>query len=131
MSIGENIKTLRKANKMSIRDLVEISGVGKSTISDIENDKVSPTAATLQKIATALNVSVNDLFDDKKCNVKIPERYSNKKEIAQYNEFIKDAGEFFMDDSVAEEDKEKIFRDITELFWKSKEINKNKYTKKK
>lgn len=36
-----------------------------------------------------------------------------------------------MDDQVAEEDKEKLFRDISEIFWKAKELNKQKYGKKK
>jgi hypothetical protein len=36
-----------------------------------------------------------------------------------------------MDDKVADEDKEKLFKDISELFWKAKEINKQKYGRKK
>lgn len=46
---------------MNIR---ELTGLSKSTISEIENDKSSPTAETLQKIANALDVTVDTFFKD-------------------------------------------------------------------
>lgn len=64
MSIGENIKNIRRNRKMTILDVKKITGLSKSTISDIENNKTSPTAATLQKIADALKVSIEDFFQD-------------------------------------------------------------------
>lgn len=139
MSIGENIKSIRKIKKMSIRDLVEISGVGKSTISDIENDKVSPTAATLQKIANALDVSLNDFFDDanKKDNINVPENYASKytiteKDKKQYTEEIKKANEaFFLNDELNEEAKKEMLDLMSELFWKAKALNKEKRKKSK
>jgi transcriptional regulator with XRE-family HTH domain len=41
----------------------ELTGLSKSTISDLENDKSSPTAETLQKIAAALGVKVDEFFN--------------------------------------------------------------------
>ena len=46
---------------MNIR---ELTGLSKSTISEIENDKSSPTAETLQKIADALEVTVDVFFKE-------------------------------------------------------------------
>lgn len=46
---------------MNIR---ELTGLSKSTISEIENDKSSPTAETLQKIADALGVTVDVFFKE-------------------------------------------------------------------
>ncbi|MDD6070405.1 MAG: helix-turn-helix transcriptional regulator [Clostridiales bacterium] len=43
----------------------ELTGLSKSTISEIENDKSSPTTATLEKIAKALDVSITDFFKKK------------------------------------------------------------------
>ena len=64
MSIGRNVRRIRKEKGFSIMDLKEKTGLSKSTISDLENDKSSPTIDTLQKIADALGVDVRDFFED-------------------------------------------------------------------
>lgn len=64
MSLGENIRRIRKNKNLSIMKLKELTGLSKSTISDLENDKSSPTADTLQKIADALGIPVSDFFKD-------------------------------------------------------------------
>lgn len=43
--------------------LAEKSGIGKSTLNNIENGKVSPTLFQLEMIAIALNVRITDLFE--------------------------------------------------------------------
>lgn len=64
MSIGEKVRKIRKEKGLSIMDLKEKTGLSKSTISDLENNKSSPTIDTLQKIADALGVDVRDFFED-------------------------------------------------------------------
>jgi len=64
MSLGETIRNVRKSKGFSIMKIKELTGLSKSTISDLENDKSSPTADTLQKIATALGVPVEDFFKE-------------------------------------------------------------------
>ncbi|CAM2952577.1 helix-turn-helix transcriptional regulator [Hathewaya histolytica] len=130
LSIGKKLKGLRNSKGYTLKKLSDLSGISVSFISDIENGRRNPSIENLQKICNALSVDISYFFDDVNRNCS-EEHKINKNENAQYNEFIKSAGEFFMNDGVAEEDKEKIFKDITELFWKSKEINKKKYTKKK
>ena len=39
------------------------SGIGKSTLNNIENGKVSPTLFQLEMIAIALDVKITDLFE--------------------------------------------------------------------
>jgi len=56
MSFGQYIIQLRKNNSMSQRKLAEVAGVTNSTISRIEADLVNADPATLEKLATALNV---------------------------------------------------------------------------
>lgn len=62
MTLGEKIRELRKEKRYSIMNIRELTGLSKSTISEIENDKSSPTAETLQKIADALEVTVDVFF---------------------------------------------------------------------
>ncbi|AGK97980.1 helix-turn-helix domain-containing protein [Clostridium pasteurianum] len=63
--IGNKIREIRKSKKLSIMDIKEITGLSKSTISEIENNNSNPTAETLQKLANALKVPVSDFFADK------------------------------------------------------------------
>lgn len=53
----------RISNKYSVRKLAQLSGIPKSTINDLENGKTTPDLKQLEKIAIALNVRINDLFD--------------------------------------------------------------------
>ena len=50
-----------KAN-ISVRELSQISGVGKSTINRIESDSANPTVEVICRLAIALNCSPYDLF---------------------------------------------------------------------
>lgn len=60
--IGENIKKLRERAGMTAKELSEKSGVGQSTISEIEVGKIkNPRTETLMNISKALNISMDDL----------------------------------------------------------------------
>lgn len=65
MTIGENLKILRERKYMSILDLVEITGLSKSTISELERDILNPTLDiidTFDKIAYALHMTTDELL---------------------------------------------------------------------
>lgn len=64
MTLGGRIRELRNEKGYSMMKIRELTGLSKSTISEIENDKSSPTAETLQKIANALEVTVDVFFKD-------------------------------------------------------------------
>lgn len=61
--IGKNIMSLRKQKGMSLDDLAKRSGVSKSMLSQIEQDKTNPTVITAWKIALALDSSVQELIE--------------------------------------------------------------------
>lgn len=60
--IAENIKRIRKTQKMSIERTAENAGVSRSMLGQIERGEANPSAATLYKIASALKISMEDLF---------------------------------------------------------------------
>ncbi|MCX7884274.1 MAG: helix-turn-helix domain-containing protein [Caloramator sp.] len=61
--LGQNIKKIREEKGISAYKLSKIAGVGISTISEIENGKrQSLNSSTIEKVANALNVSVDDLL---------------------------------------------------------------------
>lgn len=61
--VGENIKRIRKEKRLSQRQLADLSGISQSAISDIENPAVTklPNIDTIQKLASALHVSIDEL----------------------------------------------------------------------
>ena len=136
-TIGERIKQLRKEYDLTQEQFGNLFGVVKSTVSMYESNKSIPDDEMKKKIAEYFNVSLDWLMGRTDIrNPYIPEEYAKKhkvtkRDLTQYEEFINQAGIFFMNDEVAEEDKEKLFRDISELFWKAKEMNKKKYGRKK
>jgi len=58
----QTIKQLRADRGLSLRGLAEAAGLSASALSQIEAGQVSPSVATLEKIATALGVSITALF---------------------------------------------------------------------
>lgn len=85
--LSENLKEIRKKNSISLRKLSSISGVSKTTISDIENNKINPSIETTKKLAEALKIPIKQLIDEptdnlsdiikSKENIEIKETLSN------------------------------------------------------
>ncbi|UVY49584.1 MAG: helix-turn-helix domain protein [Bacteriophage sp.] len=53
----------RNNKKVTLVKLSKMTGISKSTLNNIENERVSPTIAELEAIAKALNMKITDLFD--------------------------------------------------------------------
>lgn len=64
--LGSQLKAIRLKTGMSLRELARQIDVSPSFISQIENGKSQPSVSTLYALAKLLNVSVDDLFDDKR-----------------------------------------------------------------
>ncbi|MRW90697.1 helix-turn-helix domain-containing protein [Duganella sp. FT80W] len=63
--IARRVRELRDAHSLSLDALATRSGVSRSNISLIERGESSPTAAVLDKLASALGVALAALFEDK------------------------------------------------------------------
>lgn len=71
MSIGKNIQTLRKENKMSQDQLAQKCNVSRQTISRWECDEVLPDTNNLITLSKLFNKSLDELvFDSKKKETK-------------------------------------------------------------
>ena len=61
--MGYRIKEIREQKKMSQEELSQKSGVSRTTISNLENNVDRTTMiSTLQKLARALDVTVDQIF---------------------------------------------------------------------
>lgn len=62
-SLGARLRQLRKERALSQRDLADLAAISANAISLIERDETSPSVATLQNLAAALNVKMSYFFD--------------------------------------------------------------------
>ena len=58
------IKEVCKEKGVKIMDLSTMIGVSQTNTSNIINGKVNPSLETLEKIASALNVKITELFEE-------------------------------------------------------------------
>lgn len=60
---GENLRRVRKKQKMSMEKLAHESEMEYSQISRIEKGQINTSISTVKILADSLNVSVKELFD--------------------------------------------------------------------
>ncbi|OOM69512.1 helix-turn-helix transcriptional regulator [Clostridium sp. BL-8] len=82
-NIGELLKKLREDKKLTLKELADKSGVGQSTISDIETGKAkNPRIDTLISLAKALDTTVNIFLDiPNNSDISKLEKYKEKNQI--------------------------------------------------
>lgn len=64
--IGQRIKELREAAKMSQKDLSYAADLDRSYIASVENGQRNISILNIEKIAKALNININQFFNDAK-----------------------------------------------------------------
>lgn len=132
------VKKLRESRNLTIMQLAEKANLGNGTIGDIETGRSKGSRKTLDKIAEALDLTVeernrldNAFMGRDITSISGPRVENlNKREKTQYEKTIDEAALFFNDENISEEDKQKLLLDMNEMFFMSKQINKEKYAKK-
>lgn len=65
VDLGKRLRDLRARNHWRIADVTRMTGVAGSTISKVENGRMSLTYDKLQQLATGLSLDLADLFADR------------------------------------------------------------------
>ena len=129
------IKKFREDRGLSQKQLAEKAGIGSGTIGDIERGDRKGKISTLDKISKALNLTKEerDRLDNAFMGRNITSssidprvEILNKKEKNQYEKTMNEAALFFNDENISEEDKQKLLLAMNEMFFMSKQINKEK-----
>lgn len=68
LKIGRRIKELRGLSNMSQKDLSYSADLDRSYIASIENGQRNVSIVNIEKIATALNVTLKEFFNDSEFN---------------------------------------------------------------
>jgi len=74
LKVGDRIKSLRKENDLTLRELAKKANISHSFLSDIENNRSNPSLKRLQDIAKALDVTVSYLLGEEEQNQPILEK---------------------------------------------------------
>lgn len=84
MTVGVNIKRIRKERGITQKQLGELCGIAEPNIRKYENGKQNPKLETVEKIATALGVTAFELMGMEYFDLKNPDA---AKQYAEYNSF--------------------------------------------
>ena len=131
MLFGDRIKELRNLADMSQQELANRTGLSLRSIQNYESNQRYPKdVAILNKLCAALGTTIEELMKEEdqfilEAASKFGSRGKNDAE-----KLIEEVGVLFAGGELNEEDKDKVFRAITEMYWKAKDNNK-KYTPQK
>jgi transcriptional regulator with XRE-family HTH domain len=62
--VNNSLKRIREDRKMTLDELAQLSGYGKSTINNFENGKTGASEEFLKKMASVLKTSVAEILED-------------------------------------------------------------------
>ena len=130
------LKKLRESRNLTIVQLAQLAGVGKGTVGDIETGKNKSTIKTLEKISKALKLTEEERgelfssFVPKDIGVKILKnplyKELNSRGKKQFEDIVEQSVLMFNDESISQEDKEKVLMAIQDAFFDAKQKNKKK-----
>ena len=69
LNIGAKLRTARRKQKLSLRELASLADVSPSLLSQIENGRANPSVMTLYNVSGALAVPITFFFPDHEENV--------------------------------------------------------------
>ena len=125
MIFGEKLKKLRVDAGLSQNELAEKLGVTRRSIIYYENgDRYPKTRDIIVNAASLFGVSVDFLVSD--ADDFVIEAYSRYGSDGQKDALglVEQLGALFAGGKLNDNDKDKVFKAISDIYWESKEINK-------
>jgi len=79
LQLGPRIRSLRQARRVTRRALAERAGVTESFLSQVEREVTSPSIASVQRIARALDLGIAELFADEQPQGRVVRRADRRR----------------------------------------------------
>jgi transcriptional regulator with XRE-family HTH domain len=79
LQLGARIRALRQARHRTLREVAAQAGVTESFLSQVERDVTSPSIATVQRIARALDLSIAQLFAEEHVSGRVVRREARRR----------------------------------------------------
>lgn len=130
MKFSDRLKDIRESKNLTQEELANLSGVSARSIQRYESGASRPRVEATEKIAKALNVSVNEILgSDDMLIAQAGEKYGARG-AKQAQELMNEITGLFAGGEMAEEDMDIMLKAIQDAYWLAKDKNK-KYTPKK
>lgn len=142
---GEIIKKKREALGITAEKLGELTGVTQAYVTMSENNSTKPSKAFLEKIKKILYITSEEEKEIKEYEEfrRLPEKFQkrllslekgllpqykalDRRGKNQFEKVIEESALMFNDETISEEDKEKVLMAIQSAFFIAKEKNKRK-----
>ncbi|TWH59376.1 transcriptional regulator with XRE-family HTH domain [Desulfitobacterium sp. LBE] len=131
MLFGDKIKELRNLAEMSQQELANKTGLSLRSIQNYESNQRYPKdVAILNKLCIALSTTIEELMKEEDNFIQEAATKYGTRGKKDAKILVEELGGLFAGGELNEADKDKVFRAITEMYWKAKDNNK-KYTPKK
>ena len=131
MTFGEKVKQLRKEKRLRQDEVAKAVGVSTRTIAAYEAGGRYPRKPEIyEKLAEILGCPRDYLLTEKEEFVEEAGKKYGSRGRKQATEAINSLSGLFAGGELSEQDRDEVFRAITQMYWKAKEENK-KYTPKK
>ena len=79
LQLGPRIRALRQARSITLRELAGKAGVTESFLSQVEREVTSPSIASVQRIARALDLSIAELFTEEAPHGRVVRRAERRR----------------------------------------------------
>lgn len=131
MLFGDRVKELRSLAGISQQELANKTGLSLRSIQNYESNQRYPKdVAILNKLCKALNTTIEELMKEEDNFIQEASAKYGTRGKKDAQKLVDEIGGLFAGGELNEEDKDKVFRAITEMYWRAKDNNK-KYTPKK
>ena len=110
---GDILKSHRRAIDLTQQQLADKLNIDRTSISKYENNKQIPEIDVLRKIADFFNITVSTLLGEENTPIQTQE------ELKDHKKFMSNLEVQFM--GASERDRDKIYKKISELYWKYKD----------
>ncbi len=79
LGLGQRIRALRQSRRLTLRAVADRAGVTESFLSQVEREVTSPSIASVQRIARALDLGIADLFADDQPHGRVVRRADRRR----------------------------------------------------
>ena len=131
MTFGEKLKLHRTQMKMSQAELARRAGLGINTISNYEGGKTYPKDRQVYKtLAEILGVDADYIHNENDDFLSEAQARYGVRGKRQAEELLHDIDGLFSGGEMADEDMDEFMRAIQDSFWRAKEKNRKKFSRK-
>lgn len=130
MAFSENLKRIRESKGLKQSDIAKGINVSDRTISMWERGKMIPSLDAAIKIASLLGVSLDELVEDEETFIFQAKEQFGSRGRQQAKELVSQLSGLFAGGELSEDDRDAVYRAMTEAYFDAKERAK-KYTPKK